>query len=279
LRRLGRPAGAGLEGHTDSFVIMARTLTRPLLLVLLALCLVGCEVGLDVGVDVERDGSGTLSVSLRADREAQDAATSAGGDPLAVFAAAVQALEAQGWRARDERLADGTRAVALSRGFADPAELERLSSELAEALAAPEGRLLEPLRVVMGEDTVRVEGAAAVQPGPAVADLGLTPESVTAMLRERGAFDYTLGVRLPDPERVLAANATRTDPDGRLVWQVAPGEAVAISAEGVRPQFPWLLVGAAAAGALLLAAVAVLLLRRRAARGRARGRLLAPSDW
>jgi hypothetical protein len=258
---------------------MAWTLTRRLLTVVLAVLLAGCEVGLDVGVDVERDGSGTLSVALRADREAQDAAVQGGGDPLGVFADAVAALEGQGWRADDETLPDGTRAVTLSRGFADPAELERLSGELAEALAAPEGRLLEPLRMVVGEETVRVEGAAAVQPGPAVADLGLTPESVTALLREQGAFDYTVGVRLPDPERVLTANATRTDPDGRLVWQVAPGEAVTVTAEGVRPRFPWLLVGAAAAAALLLLALAAVLLTRRRRTRRPRGRMVAPGDW
>lgn len=233
----------------------------------------GCEVGLDVAVDVERDGSGRLGVTMDADAEALVTAAGAGADPLTGFADAVRALDDPAWAVEETTAPDGSRAVEVGVGFDDPEALARLSGELADAVAAPEGRLLEPLAVVVEEQTVRVEGAAGLVPGPAVADLGLTPESATALLGD--VFAYTVRVRLPDPDRVLSANATRVDGED-LVWEVTPGAQVPIAAEGVRPRFPWVAVLVGSAAALALAAGAATLLARR----RSRGALVAPDeDW
>ncbi len=253
---LGRSIGAGVDGHGVSFVTMRRTLMHAVVLAALAVAAAGCEVGLDVAVDVGRDGSGRLGVTVGADAAALAQAAAAGAT-LADFAGSVRALEDPAWEVAESAAPDGSRTVKAAVAFDDPAALRRLSGELADAVAAPEGRLLEPLAVVVAEETVRVEGAAGLVPGPAVADLGLTPESATALLAD--SFDYTVRVRLPDPERVLSANATRVDGED-LVWEVAPGAQVAIAAEGVRPRFPWVAVLFGAAAALALAAGAAALL-------------------
>jgi len=253
---------------------MRRTLMRAVVLAALAVAAAGCEVGLDVALDVGGDGSGRLGVTVGADADALARAAAAGADPLADFAASVRALEDPTWEVAETAGPDGSRAVEAAVAFDDPAALRRLSGQLADAVDAPEGRLLEPLAVVVAEETVRVEGAAGLVPGPAVADLGLTPESATALLAD--SFAYTVRVRLPDPERVLSANATRTD-GGDLVWEVPPGAQVTIAAEGVRPRFPWVPVLLGAAAALALAAGTTALLARRR---RARGALVEPDpEW
>lgn len=231
----------------------------------------GCRLGLDVALDVARDGSGRLAVALAADAAANQRAAAAGADPLALVADAGERLAGQGWETREETAADGSREVTLSVEADDAAALSAQAAELAEALAAPEARPLEPLRVTLTEDRVEVAGAAGLVPGEAVAEYGLSPEQAIALLAERDALDYRVTVTLP--AQVLSSNADTTE-ESTLTWQVAPGEQVAISATGVRPRFPWPLVAAGAAAALLLAVAAVALSRR--ARRRRRDAALRP---
>ena len=230
-----------------------------------ALLLSGCRVTVDVAVDVEADGSGVLQVTTAADDAAREAASSDDGPdpaagPLDGVAALGESLAAEGWRTADTVDAAGTRAVALAVDFADPAALERLSGELADALAATEARPLEPLRLQVTEDRVLLSGSAAIEPTAAVADAGYTPEQVVALLEERGALGYT--VRATFPGEVVRADGARVD-GMTAVWQVAPGTRVDIAAEAVRPQpvWPWVVAGVGAT--LLLLAAGVLARRRR----------------
>jgi hypothetical protein len=223
----------------------------------------GCRVGLDVALDVEADGGGRLSVALTADPQAQERAAAAGADPLASLAAVGRELE--GWTVADRTGEDGTREVELSVEADDAEALSAQAAQLAAALDAPEGRILEPLRVAVTADRVRVEGGAALQPAEGVAELGLTPEQAVALLESRDALDYTVTVTLP--AEVLSSTAPVVE-DATLVWPVAPGERVEIAAEGVRPRFPWPPVLAAGA-VVALAAVLVAVSR---GRGRRPGR-------
>lgn len=232
----------------------------------LALLLPGCRVTVDVGVDLEADGSGVLRVATAADAEARarvaEAAGGPGGaDPLDGLAAVGEALAVQGWRVTDMTGPGGTRSVVLATDFADPAELEALTRDLADALAATEARPLEPLVVRLTDDRVLVTGSAAIEPTAAVADAGFTPEQVVDLLAERDALGYTVAVTFPG--EVLRADGARVR-EQTAVWEVAPGERVDIRAEAVRPQPVWPYVAGGAAATLLLgAAVAVLLRRRR----------------
>jgi hypothetical protein len=225
-----------------------------------AFVLTGCRLEVRVDLDVARDGSGQLGFVLRADREAQERAQAAGADPLAVLVDAGARLRQEGWAASDRTDPDGTREVSVSVEFADPAALDALTRDLTTALDDPEGQLLESLRVVLTEERIRVEGAAALQPRDAVIDYGLGPEELVTLLRERDALGYTLGVTLPG--EVLAHNATRSQERG-LEWDIAPGERVELAAEGVRPSTSLLPVIASAAGALALVGLLVGLRARR----------------
>lgn len=238
---------------------MTRILTVGAVFALAGL-LAGCRLGLDVGLDVEADGSGRLAVALSADAEAQRRAAAAGADPLAQVVAAGEELAREGWSTRDRTAEDGTRTVELSVEADGPEALSAQAAELAAALEAPEGRVLEPLAVALVEDRVRVTGGAALQPAEGVAELGLTPAEAAALLEEQDPLDYTVTVRLP--AEVLSSSATTVE-GSTLVWRVAPGERVDIAAEGVRPRTAWLplLLGAGAA-TLLLAGLAAVARRR-----------------
>lgn len=239
---------------------MPRSLTRPLQFVTCAalLLLSGCRVGLEVGLDVERDGGGRLAVALSADAEAVRRAAEAGADPLALVATAGRELEGDGWTTTDTDEPDGGRRVELATAFADPEELEAVSAALAQALDAPEVRLLEPVRVTLTDETVAVDGGAGLVLTPVVEEYGLTPEEAVARLAE--AVDYRVVVTMPGA--VTASTATSVTEDGTLVWEIAPGGTADVQVEGERPGAPLvLLVGAGVAGAGVGAAV--LLARRR----------------
>lgn len=226
---------------------------------LLALC-GGCRVGLDVAVDVERDGSGTVAVTLAADAEAQGRAADAGADPLDLLADAGAALAEQGWTAEDTAPPEGGRRLVLRTAFADPAELDALMADLTTALDAPEVRLLEPLAVELTDDRVRLRGGAGLVPTAAIADTGYAPEQVVALLRERDALTYTVTATFPGAVLDTTAGSVT---DRTAVWEVRPGERVDVRAEAERPGISYL--PAVAAGLLGTVAVGVLgvLVRRR----------------
>jgi hypothetical protein len=240
-----------------------------LLLLLMLLAVAGCRVGVDVVVDVGRDGSGALTLGMRADAEALERGRAAGADPLEPLVQAGERLRDQGW-SLDDRVDDqDTREVRLGTRFADPGELDVLVGDLVESLAGPEGRPLEALSLTLSEDRVRIEGSAALQPTDVVADYGLSPEELVDLLRERDVVDYRIRVAMPG--EVLEHNGTLVG-DTALEWRILPGERVDILVEGVRPTGPdWLLVGFGTAIVVNVLLLAALLVRRRRSRRRSRG--------
>lgn len=233
-----------------------------MVLTLLLTAVAGCRIGVDISLDVDRDGSGALTVGMRADAEALERGEAAGADPLEPLVQAGERLGEKGWSVGDRTDDVGNREVHLTTGFADPVELEVLASDLGRALAGPEGRPLESLEVVVTENRVRVQGVAALQPTDAVTEYGLSPDEVVELLRERQAIDYRVRVTLPG--EVLEHNGTLVE-GTTLEWRVPPGERVDIRVEGVRPTGPdWLLVLLGAAIVVtLLVLIGLLVVERR----------------
>jgi hypothetical protein len=237
-------------------------------MLLLTVSLCGCRLDLDVSMRVRADGGGWLAVALAADREALERAAQAGTDPLGLVVQAGQDLEDEGWTLTDETAPDGTREVELAVEAADAEDLSAQSAQLAEALSAPEVALLEPLVVRAEEERILVNGAASLLPGDAVADYGLSAADAVRLLGERDALDYSVTVTLP--AEVLSSDAAAVD-ESTLTWVVEPGQRTPITAEGVRPRFPWLIVIGVSA-AVLLVALIVLSVRQRGPReNRTRG--------
>ena len=214
---------------------------------LLALACSACDLGLAVDIDVDRDGGGTVALEVTADADLQAAAEQAGASPLDRLAERGAALE--GWQVVDTVSEDGGRTVRLAAAFADPAAFETLVADLAEALNAPEARLLEPLELEVTTDEIRLLGGASLQPTAVVRDYGLQPAQVVQRLRRSGAFDYRVAVTMPG--EVIAADGAAVEGQ-TATWVVAPGEAVTVSAVGNRPPRPLLplLLAGLAGGAL-----------------------------
>lgn len=233
---------------------------RRILLLSLALVLTtACQLRLDVAVDVNRNGGGTLGVTVGADAELQDAAAEAGADPLETLVQTARGLEDDGWRVTRGSQAD-VQTVTLSREFADPAEFNTVAEQLARALAADEVVLLEPLTMEVTADTIAVEGAAGAQPRAAVRDYGLTRRAAVQLVRQEEALDYTVTLTLPGDVVSTTAGEAAISP---LVWQIPVGEQVVIAAESTRPGPPILRAVLGAVGGALVAGLLLWLWSRR----------------
>lgn len=229
------------------------------LLVALALSSTACQLRLDVSVDVNRQGGGTLAVTLGADPELVAAAAEAGVDPLENLAQTGRSLSGDGWQV-SQRAADDGRTVSLRREFADPDEFNAIAAQLAAALAADEVVLLEPFTLTLTEDQVAIAGGAGAKPRRAVRDYGLTRRSAVELVKSEDALDYTVTVTLPGETLSTTATDAEATP---LVWQVPVGEQVAVAAESTRPGPPILRAVIGALGGALLAAALLWLWSRR----------------
>lgn len=257
-----------------------------------ALLLTACEAVVVLDLDLDADGSGRVEVRLEVDepaaaaleetvaesaRVAGDAeggsagdgggagdegaedgdGAPAAGDPLDAFTAVVEELD--GWEATEAREADGGRTVAAVTHVDGPDELEEVTAALAGALDGPEGRLLGPLAVAVGEETLRLEGELAADVDPAAAlgwagrpeDLRVDGEPLEAVLdRGDGPLAVRLTAEMPGTVRESDADAV----DGRRVtWQAVPGEVREIHAVAERDGRGWPLWGPAAVGGLAAA--------------------------
>jgi hypothetical protein len=229
------------------------------LLVVCALALSGCRLDLVIEVDVTRDGSGEVVLSLTADDELLGRARAAEIDPLGEVAEVGRALGDEGWEVEDTDQV-GSRTVELSTGFDDPAEFDALMAELAAGLDAPELSLLAPFAMTMTEDRLAVEGAVGLQPEEAVAELGMTPEDAVARLDSE--LDGRYEVRVTMPGDIIETTAPRRH-DTTLVWDVGPGEDVAVRAVSDRPGIPIAVLAAGALVGLVTTLAAFVLVRRR----------------
>jgi hypothetical protein len=232
------------------------------LLVVAVLLTSACQLRLDVSVEVNRTGGGVLAVTVGADEELLTAAAQADVDPLERLVQTGQGLRGDGWRVTQRSQSDG-QTVVLSREFDDPEEFNAAAEHLAEALAADEVVLLEPLRLQLSDNEVSLEGGAGAQPRRAVRDYGLTRRAAVELINAEQALDYTVTVTLPG--ETLATTATDADAVP-LVWRIPAGEQVTIAARSTRPGPPILRAVAGALGGALVAGVALWLWSRR--RGR-----------
>ena len=232
---------------------------RVLAATVLAVLLSACQLRVGVDIAVERDGAGELAVTVGADDELLARARAAGADPLAALAEEGRRLAADGWR-----VTTTARDVRLAADFSGPAEFEVLAADLAEALAAPEVRVLEPFTLELTGDRVTLRGAAGLRPTEALAELGVAPEEAVRLAAADGMIDYEVRVRLPG--EVLETTATRRERD-LLVWDIAPGERHEVLAVGTLPRWPPL-VAAGGLLALVGCGVAAVALRRRRSRER-----------
>jgi hypothetical protein len=246
-----------------------RTLTpaRVALLILGVLLTSACQLRLEVAVEVNRNGGGTLAVTVGADSELLDAAARAGADPLENLMETGRGLRGEEWRVTQRTLDDGS-AVTFSREFADPEDFNELSEQLATALAADEVILLEPFTLEVTEDRVAIAGSAGAQPRRAVRDYGLTRRGAVELISAEQALDYTVTITLPG--QTLQANAT-DDEASPLVWRVPVGEQVAIAAASTRPGPPIARAVTGALGGALLAGAGLWLWSRRRPRSSTAG--------
>lgn len=236
---------------------------RALALAVLALALAGCQLRVGVDVAVRRSGGGELAVTVGADEELLVRALESGVDPLAALAEQRQQLADTGWRMTVSAREGGGRQVRLSSGFKDADEFNALIAGLAEALAAPEVRLLEPLTLQVANDRIVLAGAGGLVFTPATAEFGIPAEEAVRLIAQDDAVAYEVRVRLPS--RVLDTTAARQE-RGVLVWSIPPGERVEIHAVGARPRPPRLAIVIASVAALMGIAVAAVTLARRARR-------------
>ena len=200
-------------------------------------------------------------MAVAADSELQSRAAEADADPLGDLLATGQELDGP-WQVADDTDDAGMRTVTLTAAFDDPEELAVLSGEVAEALNADEVHLLDPLAVALTDDEVTVRGGAAMEPTAAVGDYGLKPRRAVRLLERTEAFAYTVAVTMPG--EVTSADVAPAGEDRTLLWQVEPGERVAIEAVSTRPGPPFLrALAGGAAGALLAGGALWLIVRRR----------------
>src|SRR5919106_4747863 len=246
---------------------MKRVTCSTLLTVLL---LSGCQLDGKVDVAVDGDGGGTLALTLSADEELRAAATAADADPLGALEQAGGQLA--GWEITRSDRPGGNGAVRLSTRFRDADELERVSRDLAEGLAAPELSPLGPMRLTVDDETVGLDGTADLRVSAAVAELGLTP----ARARARLADAVRLGVTARMPGAVLQTNADQRPDDRTVVWNISAGQRRPLHVVAERPwTFARVMAYLTRTRSLVVVLAAVLLvvgvLAERAAARRARG--------
>lgn len=242
-----------MSGQSRSRGVPRRAWLVPVPLLVLLLLATGCQAALGLQIRLAADGGGVVTLALSVDDELGEQLRAAGADPLGDLARLGATLDDEGWRVTDVTGQDGGREVSLEAPFADAEAFNRLAGDLVAALDAPEASLLEDLRLAVDEERIRLVGVAALQPGPAVEDLGLEGDDAVELLRDTDAFRYEITVFLPGEVLDTTAAEPAVVP---LTWQVEPGERVTLLAEGDRPaSVPWIPLvagGVGGVGALLL---------------------------
>lgn len=228
---------------------------------------------------MNRNGGGTLAFAVGADSELLERAREAGADPLGDLVEDGKALD--GWRVTDVAEETGGRTVTLATDFAGPDELDKISQELTEALAAPEVVLLERLGVDVTDDRVDVAGTAGAVLKPAVRAYGVTPRKAARLLRRNDALEYRVSITPPGevvetnaPTRHVSEATTQAAEAGDgsgLVWTVPPGRSIDFAVTSTRPGPPIVATVLGVIAALVIAWVVariVIVRRRRASRRR-----------
>ncbi len=253
------------------------------MLVCLAVVLVGCRLDIGLQLDVQDDASGTISLSIITDSELNRAADSAGVDPLGTMVQRIEQASTP-WDVQDHiDETTGSRTVTVTADFDDPDAFAARYGELADALDAPEARLLGPLSLSVDPETeiISLEGSLPLEVRePAAADLGIDLAALEAQLQDvvssslavqtPGAVLSVSGASGAEAEETGSVPVRGPYPDGplELTW-VADGPGVQTP---VAAQFEpggadiTRLVVLGGLGAVLIGALgATVLLRRRSA--------------
>ncbi|MEY3019280.1 MAG: hypothetical protein RLZZ272_264 [Actinomycetota bacterium] len=252
-------------------------LRRPMALAavaLLALGVSGCRLGVSTDVELAADGSAVVGIALRIDGSMRVELDRLALDPTLAIDAALAGDD--GWRRRRTIDDDGGLVLAFERDVADPAELSRLLSDLADGVMDEAPALEVDLDVVPGQrGAVVVDGRAGLRPpstaGARLAGVPIGPSGDELAELVARVVDVTLSVTLPGP--VVEHDADRLE--GRtLTWELPVGATRELRAVGA--PVPWwasgrLLPVPLRGGLALLAlgamgAAGVVLRRRRAAR-------------
>ncbi len=225
-----------------------------------------CELRMATEIALDRDGSGTLVVSVALDEESAADLTAAGLVPTEGL---VQAAErAPGWRV--SAIEGLTAAVRLEHDFEEPSEVESLLRTLTSRLGVEDGTAWDGLAVERQPDgTIALHGRAGIV-APTVAGaegsaVTFDGDDLADLLDERGRQAVRHDLQVVWRGQVSASDADRVDDDA-LVWELPTGTLRTVSAALVPTPGPptLLLAGAAALVAVTVALVTIMLRRRRA---------------
>lgn len=224
----------------------------------------GCRLDLVTTAEIERDGSGTLALSVRLDDALLNELDELAIDPTLEVTAL--ATELDGWEL--ERTVDEEAAITitLTRGFADASEMGPALRQLSSGLADADPALLIDLDLDVADDgSASLDGAVAFRSPMTIGAevdgevLGPSPDELAEMTSE--VVRPRLEVAMPGP--LERHDADRVD--GRtLSWDIPVGEAREVAATSGTPAIyeqPWLwgVVGAT----ILVILIVLLTLRRR----------------
>lgn len=224
----------------------------------------GCRLDLVTTAEVERDGSGTLALSVRLDDALLTELDDLAIDPTVEVTALASELE--GWEL--ERTVDDEAAITitLTRRFTEASEVGPALRQLSSGLADADPALLIDLDLDVADDgSARLDGAVAFRAPMTVGAevdgevLGPSTDELAEMTSE--VVHPRLEVAMPGP--VDQHDADRVD--GRtLSWDISVGQARDVAARSGSPALyeqPWLWAVAGAAIAMIL--IVLLALRRR----------------
>jgi hypothetical protein len=226
----------------------------------------GCSIKAGVDTKVNPDGSGIVSVRFAADKALQDAVGSQISG-LGIKGGLLDGIIGQftgTWKVSSGTNSDGTKWVAATHGFKDPAEYNQLitSNSVLSSIFSTKGFALAQSKSWF---RTRTTFRSAADVGKAVEGAGKStglqiPANLLANLLQFQAEN-----RLTLPGTIKANNADKVDGD-TLTWKLKPSGATTMEAESVIYDWGALLI-AILAGAVVVAAVVVvvtlLILRRR----------------
>lgn len=219
--------------------------------------LAACQAVATVAVDVRPDGAGTVTVTVRLDKEA----TTRLGDPAAALATGD--LSAAGWRVSDPVTTAGAATFTARRAFGSPAELADVLDEV-----GGKGGVFRDTQLIVGNSfasttydfrtTVSLTGSLDQLSDPQVAaalgnlPLGRTAEELAAEgAAAKGAATLKLAVQLPGAEPATWSRSA------------SGGKPSTLTAETSSRVWTWWPLALAGTGLLLVVAGAVVALRGR----------------
>ena len=236
------------------------------LLVVLALVGTGCSMIVGFDTKVNQDGSGTVGVRVAADKELQSALGEQAGVGVSALFSGLQTQMGPEWKTSTGTDPDGTQWTVAERSFADPAELETITTSnlgSASPFSNVSLTLSDSLFSVRTAFTATMDTGKVTSSGDLQSQIEQIPANILSSV-------VKVENRLTLPGTVEDNNATEVQ-GNTLIWR-GDGSTPAITMTAESVSYKWGAVGAVIAiGALLVIALVVLLVvlltRRRKRRG------------